>query len=98
VIGRVDPELIRDTHEKQNLFNTKMVSYRIHNGRPQLIIHFHTKNHMPTVYLTAGTFPGLATVEVMTPHFVIVSTPYRTDDDVTAFRNHFRDIWQMTRT
>ncbi len=82
VFGSPDPELIRQTHERQNLFTSKMISYRLNHSRPEIIIHFRTKKHMPTVYMTAGSYPGLASVEVMTPSFVIVSTPYRSEADV----------------
>lgn len=98
VFGTPDPAVIQDTHDKQTLFNTKMVHYRLKNDRPELIINFRTKFHMPTVYMTAGMFAGLVNIEVMTPSFVVVSMPYRTDDDVERFGNHFRDIWQMTRS
>ncbi len=98
VFGTPDPALLTETRENQNLFNTNMVSYRLQNGRPILAINFRTKQHMPAVYLTAGMYPGLATIEAQTPHFVTVSIPYREPDDVTSFRNHFRDLWQMTRS
>lgn len=98
VLGRIDPAVVQDTHEKQDLFNTKMLSYRLgRGGRPELIAHFRTKHNMPAVYLAAGTYPGLAHVEVMTSNFVIVSIPYRNDEDVDKFRGHFRDIWQLTQ-
>lgn len=97
VFGTPDPALILETHYQQTLFNTKMISYRLRNDRPELVIHFRTKQHMPTVYMTAGSFPGLTSIEVYTPHFVAVSIPYREDTDVDAFRNHFLPVWQMTR-
>jgi hypothetical protein len=97
VFGKPDPAVIQETRERQTLFNTKMISYRVRHGRPEITINFRTKHHMPTVYMTAGTFPGLANVEVMTPSFVVVSTPYRQDADVERFRRHFQDIFQLTQ-
>ncbi|KQS84285.1 hypothetical protein [Rhizobium sp. Leaf383] len=96
VFGTPDPALIAQTHERQTLFNTKMIAYRMKNGRPEISIHFRTKTHMPTVYMTAGMFPDLVNIEVMTRHFVIVSIPYRSDEDVERMRRHFTDVWQMT--
>lgn len=96
VFGNADPELIAHTHEQQSLFNTKMISYRVRNGRPEISIPFRTKNHMPTVYMTAGMYPGLTNIEVLTPNLVIVSIPYRQDTDVEQMRRHFTDVWQMT--
>lgn len=97
VFGNPDPAVIAETHDRQNLFNTKMISYRLRNERPEIAINFRTRTHMPTVYMTAGMFPGLANVEVMTPHFVIVSMPYRSDEDLERMRRHFTDVWQLTQ-
>ena len=97
VFGIPDPALIAETHERQTLFNTKMISYRVRNGRPEVAINFRTKHQMPTVYMTAGQYPGLVNIEVMTPHFVIVSTPYRHEDDVAQMRRHFQAVFQLTQ-
>lgn len=97
VFGKPDPALVTETHERQSLFNTKMISYRVRNGNPDVVINFRTKSHMPAVYMTAGMFPGLVNIEVLTPHFVTVSVPYQTEDDVERMRRHFTDVWQMTQ-
>jgi hypothetical protein len=98
VFGKVDPALLAETKHHQSLFNSGMVKFRLHLGRQQIFATFHTKQHMPAVFLAAGTFPGLANVEVHSPSFVNVFTPYRRPEDVEAFRKHFIDIWQMTQT
>jgi len=97
VFGIPDPALIDETHQRQDLFNTRMISYRVRNGRPEVAISFRTKHHMPAVYMTAGMFPGPINIEALTRHFVIVSTPYQRADDVEAMRRHFTDVWQMTQ-
>jgi hypothetical protein len=96
VFGKPDPALVAETHERQTLFNTRMINFRVRNSRAEVAIHFRTKIHMPTVYMTAGMYPGLVDIEVLTPHFIIISRPYRADEDVETMRNHFRDVWQMT--
>jgi hypothetical protein len=96
VFGNPDPELIAHTHRQQSLFNTKMISYRVRNGRPEVIINFRTKTNMPAVYMTAGMYPDLVDIEVLTPSFVIVSTPYRRDEDVEQMRQHFQAVYQLT--
>lgn len=98
VFGHGDPGIIHRTHELQDLFNTKMILVRTVNNRIELAINFHTKEHMPTVYLTAGTFKKPASIEAHTPSYVTVSTPYHSAEDVEDFRRHFGPLWQMTRT
>lgn len=97
VFGIPDPAIVAETHERQSLFNTRMINYRVRNGRPEIAIHFRTKHHMPTVYMTAGMYPNLVDIEVMTKNFVVVSTPFQSDDDVEQMRRHFTDVWQMTQ-
>ncbi|MBC2806584.1 hypothetical protein C3Y94_025880 [Rhizobium ruizarguesonis] len=98
VFGQVDPGLLAETRQQQSLFNTDMLKYRVRDSRPQIAISFTTKTSMPAVFLAAGTYPGLANVEVHSPIFVTVYVPYRSADDVKTMRVHFRDLWQMTRT
>jgi hypothetical protein len=96
--GQVDPGLLAETRQQQSLFNTEMLKYRVRDGQKQLSIAFHTKTSMPAIFLAAGTYPGLASIEVHSKSFVTVHTPYRTPEDVKLMRSHFRDLWQMTNT
>ncbi|MBD9544285.1 hypothetical protein IB276_33100 [Ensifer sp. ENS04] len=95
--GNVDPAVLAETHERQSLFNTRMINYRVRNGRPEIAIHFRTKHHMPTVYMTAGMYPTLVDIEVRTKNFVVVSTPFQSDDDVEQMRRHFQAVFQLTQ-
>jgi hypothetical protein len=96
--GKINPGLLAETHKQQSLFNTEMLKYRVRDSRPQIAISFHTKTNMPAVFLAAGTYPGLASVEVHSASFVTVYVPYRSEDDVKTMRTHFRELWQMTTT
>jgi hypothetical protein len=96
--GKVDPGLLAETHRQQSLFNTEMLKYRVRDSQPQIAISFHSKTNMPAVFLAAGTYPGLANVEVHSSSFVTVHVPYRSADDVKTMRAHFRELWQMVTT